>query len=78
MTLSKPRWKCGAKIDHKSTCSSPYVPEAVLYEVTSEVIGIKEFTDEEFERKVERIVVGAPNTLTFRMKDGTEAVKRWH
>ena len=78
MTLSKPRWKCGAKIDHKSTCSSPYVPEAVLYEVTSEVIGIKEFGEDEFEGKVERIEVSKPNTLTFRMKDGGEVVKRWH
>jgi site-specific DNA recombinase len=72
------RWKCGSKIDHRTTCPSQYVPEKVLYEMSSEVIGIKEFTDEEFERKVERIVVGAPNTLTFRMKDGTEVVKRWH
>ena len=72
------RWKCGAKIDHKTACPSPYVPEAVLYEKSSEVIGIKEFSEDEFEWKVERIVVEAPNTLTFWMKDGREAVKRWH
>ena len=34
--------------------------------------------EDEFEGKVERIVVEAPNTLTFWMKDGREAVKRWH
>ena len=58
--------------------SRPWLRKANLYELSSEVIGIKEFTEDEFEGKVERIVVEAPNTLTFWMKDGREVVKRWH
>ncbi len=71
------RWKCGSKIDHKSSCESQYVPEKVLYEKTAEVIGIKEFTEEDFNKSVECIVVSHPNTLTFKMKDGGEEVKTW-
>ena len=73
----KYRWKCSSKIDHKASCFSQYVPEKVLYEKSAEVIGIKDFTDDDFKACVECIVVSSPNTLTFKMKDGTEIVKTW-
>lgn len=71
------RWKCGGKIDHATACISQYLPERVLYEKTAQVIGIEDFTDEDFKKSIDCIVVSRPNTLSFKMKDGGEVVKTW-
>lgn len=71
------RWKCGGKIDHTTSCISQYIPERVLYEKTAQVIGIEEFTDGDFKKSIDCIVVSRPNTLSFKMKDGTVVVKMW-
>ncbi len=69
------RWKCGGKIEHTSSfCNAPNVPDKVLYALTSEVLEKENFTDGEFNEAIEHIEVSKPNTLTFCMKDGRQAV----
>lgn len=73
------KWTCGERIDRRrgSGCESKSVPEWALYELTEEVLGKKDFTDEDFDLSIDHIVAGAYHEITFVMKDGSEITKTW-
>lgn len=72
------RWVCGNKIEHTSSfCNAQNVPDKVLYSMTSEVLELDSFTDEQFNVAIDLIEVSRTNTLKFKMKDGSEIVKTW-
>ena len=72
------KWICGTKISGTSkACNAQNLPEKQLYELTSEVLCCENFTKELFDSKIEKIVVSAPSTLTFYLKDGSTVDKRW-
>lgn len=71
-------WKCGNKITGgASFCSGQNVQEQKLYELTSDVLGKENFTEEDFNAVISRIEVSNPCILTFFKKDGTEEMRRW-
>ena len=63
------KWICGTKITGTSkACDAQNIPEKQLYKLAEEVLESGDF---------EKIVVTAPSTLTFCMKDGSIRVKHW-
>ncbi len=70
------RWKCGGKVDHTSSfCDATNIADKVLYSITSDVLEKENFTDEDFNKAIDHIVVSKPNKLTFHMKDGSTIEK---
>ena len=65
-------WRCPSK-----GCSSPNVPEKKLKELTSEIIGKTDFSDEEFEKTINKIEVSQPNKLTFFLSGGQKITKEF-
>lgn len=69
-------WACGRKIDHgKSCCDAQNINEKVLRRLTSDVLVIKEFSDDQFHSKIDHITVYKYGSLTFHMTDGTETMR---
>ena len=72
------RWKCSSKIEGTSkACDAQNIPEKYLYALTAEVLECENFTKELFDSKIEKIVISAPSTLTFYLKNGSTVDKRW-
>lgn len=61
----------------KAACASKQIPESTLYQVTAEVLGIADFTEESLRSQVKAILVCNGNTLIFQFYDGTEITKIW-
>lgn len=73
-------WRCGGhdKRSHVwNLCKARDIPEATLFKVTCEVLGIDEFDPDEFERQVKEIYVPAQHSLTFVMRNGEKITKTW-
>lgn len=58
-------------------CTSPNVPEAKLKELSSEVLGLSQFSEEEFEKQVIKVEVSQPNKLAFFLSDGQKVIKEF-
>ena len=72
------RWVCGEKFDKRNGgCPSKGIPERVLYEIASEIIGKEDFTDEEFDKTIDHVVAGKDHEVTFILRDGTEINRKW-
>jgi DNA invertase Pin-like site-specific DNA recombinase len=71
-------WKCATK-DDKGTavCDMTLIPEPALKAVCAEVLGLKEFDDDVFYERIERITAYEGNLLVFLMRDGAEISKVW-
>ncbi len=71
-------WNCPIYINEgKEFCHSKQVPEETLYKVTAEVLGLAEFDEAVFRRKIDHIVAEKNNTLVFHFRDGTVIPKQW-
>lgn len=70
------RWICGAKVKYGSACcQGPNVPETELERLTCEVLGICRITSSVVEKKIMRIEVSFPQTLTFVLRTGESITK---
>lgn len=56
---------------------SKQIPEAVLINLTTQVLGLTKFNEAEFERRIERLTITAPNEVIFHFKDGHEVTTTW-
>ena len=67
-------------IQHKGQKILSYskaIPENTLISVCCEILDISEFDEDIFEQKIERILIPAPNELTFVFRDGHEILEQW-
>ena len=53
------------------------VPEDVLYQLATEVLGVKEFDEDEFKEKIKQIKVHGNHQVEFIMMDESSIVKTW-
>lgn len=64
-------WRCTVyEKGGKDACPSKQVPELSLIAEINNVLSLKEFNEELFLKKVNKIVVGSNNLLTFYLNDG--------
>ena len=71
-------WNCSTYLTKGSKfCRCSQIPEPLLYSITAEVLGLKEFDPDIFESKITVIEAHDDNTLVFCFTDGTQTVKRW-
>ncbi len=71
-------WHCANYLNNgKSSCDAKRVPEEVLYEVTNEVLGLKEFDELIFKEKIKSLRACDNNILVFEFNDGNEINKEW-
>jgi len=72
-------WICATyNTKGKKYCpTAKQIPENTLISVCCEVLGISEFDADIFEKQVEKILVPAPNELTFIFTDGHEISTNW-
>ena len=72
-------WICATyNTKGKKYCpTAKQIPENTLISVCCEILDISEFDDDIFEQKIERILIPAPNELTFVFRDGHEILEQW-
>jgi hypothetical protein len=61
----------------KAFCSSKQIPENILKQVTSEVLGLTEYDASIFKEKIEEIRVPENGTLIFVFTNGKEVLRTW-
>ena len=71
-------WNCSTYLSKGSKfCRCSQIPETLLYNLTTEVLGLEEFDPDAFESKITVIETHDDNTLVVCFTDGTQSVKRW-
>ncbi|MDE5763870.1 MAG: zinc ribbon domain-containing protein [Ruminococcus sp.] len=72
-------WICATyNTKGKKYCpTAKQIPENTLISVCCEVLEISEWDEDIFEQKIERILIPAPNELTFVFRDGHEISEQW-
>ena len=72
-------WICATyNTKGKKYCpTAKQIPENTLISVCCKVLGISEFDANIFEKQIEKILVPAPNELTFIFTDGREISANW-
>lgn len=74
----EPKWQCATYLrEGRESCPAKQIPEAVLYTLATNVLGIEGFDAEAFDARVIRIKVIAPNSVRFVMRDGQEIDMQW-
>ena len=78
VTKTGPVWICDTFNSlGKAACASKQIPEPTLHQVTSDVLGQKDFTHEWLCSQIQHIRVCNENTLIFCFKDGSEVTRKW-
>lgn len=73
-----PIWICGTRRKTgNSQCQNKDIPEPMLMEACTAVLGLSEFDEAVFSEQVERIVIPAPNEIVFYFKDGRIVPHHW-
>lgn len=71
-------WICRTKSEKGAKfCSAKSIPEKKLKDVCTEVLGLSEFDEDIFSKKVQQITVIGDDTLEFIFTDGTTLTKKW-
>ena len=74
----KPVWICHRFSEMgKEICSSQAIPENILIEKTSELLGVSELTREIITEQILRIEVPEPNHMVYVLKDNTSVDVLW-
>lgn len=77
-TKTGPVWICSTfNSIGKSACASKQIPEATLQQVTADVLGASDFTQEQLHSRIQHIRVCNGNILVFCFKDGSEVTRIW-
>ena len=78
VTASRVVWICST-FDRlgKKECASKQIPNDTLCDVTTEVLGLKEFDADFFKDSIEKILVPSANHLTFIFNDGHTEERVW-
>lgn len=71
-------WNCSTYLTKgAAVCRCSQIPEPLLYQMATEVLGLDEFDPEVFENRITVIEARDNNILVFCFADGTPCVKRW-
>lgn len=71
-------WICGTySMKGKEFCQSKQIPEAILFEKIAEVLNLKEYSEEAFNKQIDHIIVKDNNKLEFHLKDGVLKEALW-
>ncbi|MBQ7504710.1 MAG: recombinase family protein [Ruminococcus sp.] len=71
-------WNCRMFLmKGKSICQEPRIPEDLLYQITSEIIGVPDFTEDDLTDSIIDIVA-LDHTLTFHLTNGETIEREWH
>ncbi|MBN2455169.1 MAG: recombinase family protein [Sedimentisphaerales bacterium] len=74
----KVAWYCSTFLQKgKTACPSKQVPESVLYSLSTEVLGLEEFSAEVFRKEISEIFVPEPGKLIFVFHNGRTVEKLW-
>ena len=60
----------------KHVCQEPRIPEDLLYQITSEIIGVTDFTEDDLTDSIIDIVAH-DHTLTFHLTNGETIEREW-
>jgi DNA invertase Pin-like site-specific DNA recombinase len=78
VTNGIPGWQCSTYLkEGKAACHAVKIREDILTEKAAEALGIAEFDEAAFKRRVRRILVPEPYRLVFEMADGDEVSVEW-
>lgn len=77
---SKPAWVCKTSNRFgKEYCDmGQRIPESILKQITCDLLGMTDLTEEAVQKSIQEILVPAQNTLIFRFTDGSEKQVEWH
>lgn len=71
-------WSCSTYLKYgKASCPSKQIPEDILFSLSNEVLGINEFDEAAFEKRIKEIQVLDAETVKFILVDGTNIEKAW-
>jgi hypothetical protein len=74
----KPAWQCSTYLEQgKAACHAKQIPENILYEAATDVLGLSEFDESIFKEKITEILVPEFNKLVFVFCDGHLVEKVW-
>jgi hypothetical protein len=78
VTRSEVAWNCATFLTcGKKHCHTKQIPEDILMNTTTSVLGLPEFDEAVFRERIEEIRVLAFNHLVFVLKDGTQVERVW-
>lgn len=71
-------WGCSTYLHFgKDSCHSGQIPENILIEKVNKVLGIDEFNEEIFNKRIDKIIIPEPFKLIFEMKDSSNIESEW-
>ena len=71
-------WNCSTYISKgKNVCHGKAIPDEVLKQVTTDVLGLETFSKSALRERVKRITVPEDNCLIFEMINGEEVKREW-
>jgi site-specific DNA recombinase len=74
----KPAWQCSTYLEQgKAACHAKQIPENILYEAATDVLGISKFDESIFKEKITEILVPEFNKLVFVFCEGHSVEKVW-
>ena len=70
-------WACGTNKKKGGRCRQKNIPERALRDACAEALGLDEFNEDAFLKKVDHIIVNPNCQLEFHFYDGTTKVQTW-
>lgn len=71
-------WNCTTYLNYgKEMCPSRQIPESILYQITTEIIGQDELNRFTLRKYIKEIRTGENGSLFYAFKDGKVLEKRW-
>jgi DNA invertase Pin-like site-specific DNA recombinase len=78
VTHGIPAWQCTTFLYRgKSACPAKQIPEDTLLSMCCTALGLPQFDENEFKKRINSIMVTGPNAVTFRFVDGHTVDLAW-
>ena len=78
VTKGRVYWNCSTYLEFgRDSCHARQIPEAILFSLATEVLGLKEFDEAAFEEQIKEIQAPDYNLLVFVLHDGCTIQKQW-
>jgi DNA invertase Pin-like site-specific DNA recombinase len=78
ITKGKAAWHCSTYLkEGKAACQTKQIPEETLYAITNEVLGLSQFDDAVFKKRIKQIIVPESNKLIYILTDGRQVTRIW-
>lgn len=78
VTKGRVYWNCSTYLEFgRDSCHARQIPEAILFSLATEVLGLAELDEVAFEQQVKEIQAPEHNLLVFVFHDGRTIQKQW-